>query len=139
MTASEIRPASAFLHAGGRLVVLDAAACAALVDNPSILLARGHRVPPAIAQQLVAIRTAAMLWREVTGRGPLACPRADSRAGSPRLLSTAEAAGRFGVNERTVRRWVASGRLAGTRVGGRWLIDPDGGPHDDNPQRSTPR
>lgn len=40
--------------------------------------------------------------------------------------SIGEAAARVGVSTKTVRRWIASGQLAGYRVGPRLLrIDPD--------------
>ena len=40
--------------------------------------------------------------------------------------SVAEAAARVGVSTKTVRRWIASGQLAGYRMGPRLLrVDPD--------------
>jgi len=37
-----------------------------------------------------------------------------------------EVAAKFQVNERTVRRWIASGKLEAMKWGGRWLIaEPD--------------
>jgi len=40
--------------------------------------------------------------------------------------SVANAAARVGVSTKTVRRWIASGQLAGYRVGARLLrVDPD--------------
>jgi acetyl-CoA/propionyl-CoA carboxylase biotin carboxyl carrier protein len=37
-------------------------------------------------------------------------------------LTPAEAAARIGVTTRSVQRWIASGRLPGRRVGGRWRV-----------------
>jgi len=40
-------------------------------------------------------------------------------------LTPQEAAGYLGLNERTVRRWLGSGRLRGFRPDGeKWLLDP---------------
>jgi excisionase family DNA binding protein len=40
-------------------------------------------------------------------------------------LTTAQAAQRAGVHERTVRRALAAGRLAGHTIAGRWRIEPN--------------
>lgn len=52
-------------------------------------------------------------------------PKATSSTAAPRERraydSLASAAERAGVSERTVRRWIADGRLAGYRVGPRLL------------------
>jgi excisionase family DNA binding protein len=37
--------------------------------------------------------------------------------GTPELVPTADAARRLQVTPRTVRRWLASGRLSGQRIG----------------------
>lgn len=38
-------------------------------------------------------------------------------------VSVGQAAGLLGVSERHVRRWIADGRLAAERAGGRWALD----------------
>jgi len=40
-----------------------------------------------------------------------------------KFLSTGEAAKRLGVNERHVRLLLDEGRLAGQKIGGRWIVD----------------
>jgi len=60
----------------------------------------------------------------VTGRKPSHdhTPRASRR----HYESVGEAAARVGVSTKTVRRWIASGQLAGYRMGPRLLrVDPD--------------
>ena len=39
----------------------------------------------------------------------------------PRLLTIAETAEYVGVDERTVRRWIADGTLRASRIGGRLI------------------
>jgi excisionase family DNA binding protein len=38
-------------------------------------------------------------------------------------MSTAEAAGRLGRSERTIRRWILEGRLPGQKVGRSWVVE----------------
>lgn len=40
-----------------------------------------------------------------------------------KLMSTAEVACRLGRPERTVRYWLAAGRLRGQRVGRSWVVE----------------
>ena len=48
------------------------------------------------------------------------------RASRRHYESVGEAAARVGVSTKTVRRWIASGQLAGYRMGPRLLrVDPD--------------
>jgi excisionase family DNA binding protein len=39
------------------------------------------------------------------------------------LLTTSEAAQQANVTDRCIRKWIAEGRLLGTKHGGRWLIE----------------
>jgi len=49
-----------------------------------------------------------------------------SKASRNHYESVGEAADRVGVSTKTVRRWIASGQLAGYRMGPRLLrVDPD--------------
>jgi len=49
-----------------------------------------------------------------------------SQASRRQYESVGEAAARVGVSTKTVRRWIASGQLAGYRMGPRLLrVDPD--------------
>lgn len=49
-----------------------------------------------------------------------------SRTSRRQYESVADAAARVGVSTKTVRRWIASGQLAGYRMGPRLLrVDPD--------------
>jgi len=49
-----------------------------------------------------------------------------SRPSQRHCESVGDAAARVGVSTKTVRRWIASGQLAGYRIGPRLLrIDPD--------------
>jgi len=51
---------------------------------------------------------------------------APSRTSRRQYESVADAAARVGVSTKTVRRWIASGQLAGYRIGPRLLrVDPD--------------
>ena len=51
---------------------------------------------------------------------------APSRTNRRQYESVADAAARVGVSTKTVRRWIASGQLAGYRMGPRLLrVDPD--------------
>ncbi len=51
---------------------------------------------------------------------------APSRTSRRQYESVAHAAARVGVSTKTVRRWIASGQLAGYRMGPRLLrVDPD--------------
>jgi len=67
---------------------------------------------------------AAMALSQVTGRErAMTTPSQPSRR---QYESVGEAAARVGVSTKTVRRWIASGQLAGYRIGPRLLrIDPD--------------
>ena len=48
------------------------------------------------------------------------------RASRRHYESVSEAAARVGVSTKTIRRWIASGQLAGYRMGPRLLrVDPD--------------
>jgi excisionase family DNA binding protein len=42
---------------------------------------------------------------------------------SPKLVTTAEVARQLHRAERTVRRWVAMGRLRGQKVGRSWVVE----------------
>lgn len=54
----------------------------------------------------------------------LLAPRLASRAAAPTgPLTTRQAAQRAGVHERTIRRALAAGTLAGQTIAGRWRID----------------
>ena len=44
-----------------------------------------------------------------------------ARHSHPEMISVTEAAGRLGVNYRTIRRWIAVGRIDAVRVGPRLL------------------
>jgi excisionase family DNA binding protein len=51
---------------------------------------------------------------------------APPRTSRRQFESVADAAARVGVSTKTVRRWIASGQLAGYRIGPRLLrVDPD--------------
>jgi excisionase family DNA binding protein len=43
--------------------------------------------------------------------------------GTPKVMPTADAARRLQVTPRTVRRWLASGRLTGQRIGCILVVD----------------
>jgi excisionase family DNA binding protein len=45
--------------------------------------------------------------------------------GTPQLLPTPVAARRLNVTPLTIRRWLASGRLTGQRIGCIWAVDED--------------
>jgi excisionase family DNA binding protein len=56
-------------------------------------------------------------------------------------VSASEAARRIGTSTRTVQRWIATGRLAGRRVGGRWRVANDAivafDAHEESEQTNT--
>jgi len=70
------------------------------------------------------VRDAAVALSQVTGRKrAMTTP---SRASRRQYESVGDAAARVGVSTKTVRRWIASGQLAGYRMGPRLLrVDPD--------------
>jgi excisionase family DNA binding protein len=43
--------------------------------------------------------------------------------GTPKVVPTADAARRLQVTPRTVRRWLASGRLSGQRIGSILVVE----------------
>ncbi|MGI8761311.1 MAG: helix-turn-helix domain-containing protein [Jatrophihabitantaceae bacterium] len=85
---------------------------------------------PAVDSVLIAVRAAAMYWRDSgSGSGSVDGPTlADHPApataldsGAP-LLDAAEAAAVVGITDRGVRRAIAAGRLPARQAAGRWLI-----------------
>lgn len=63
-----------------------------------------------------ALRALAAPWRPLVALGTMTV------SALPLYLSAREAAARCGVDERTVRRWIASGRLAADKCGGTFRI-----------------
>lgn len=85
--------------------------------------------PPCAAaptnQKKCAGRLRAGAWRALERHLDVACPGSSSK-GRRELLSSTEAAARLGVCERTLRRYIASGRLASRRLpGGHYRIAPE--------------
>src|SRR5665647_2627647 len=78
----------------------------------------------ATLERFDVVRGAAVALSQVTGRKrAMTTP---SQASRRQYESIGDAAGRLGVSTKTVRRWIASGQLAGYRVGPRLLrVDPD--------------
>src|SRR5665647_2249084 len=78
----------------------------------------------ATLERFDVVRVAAVALSQVTGRKrAMTTP---SQASRRQYESVGDAAARLGVSTKTVRRWIASGQLAGYRVGPRLLrVDPD--------------
>ena len=78
----------------------------------------------ATLERFDVVRGAAVALSQVTGRKrAMTTP---SQASRRQYESIGDAAGRLGVSTKTVRRWIASGQLAGYRMGPRLLrVDPD--------------
>jgi excisionase family DNA binding protein len=70
---------------------------------------------------LAALRLAALYHCSGTGTE---LPAQQHRTQELRLwMSTSTAAALFGVTDRAIRKWIATGKLPATRHGGRWLIN----------------
>lgn len=95
----------------------------ALVLLDRYLRQQGRRLPGSLREEIVHV-SAAPRGQDRSQRDVAAQP-GDGESVTPLLISYAEAAERLGVGERTLRREVASGRLAVRRIGRRRLIDPD--------------
>jgi excisionase family DNA binding protein len=76
---------------------------------------------PLAYEVLMALHLAALRHRSGAGTGSTMGP-GNSRD-LETWLTTREAARRLGVSDRAIRKWIASGRLAATKRGGRWLLD----------------
>ena len=78
----------------------------------------------ATLERFDVVRGAAVALSQVTGRKrAMTTP---SQASRRQYESVGDAAARVGVSTKTVRRWIASGQLAGYRMGPRLLrVDPD--------------
>jgi excisionase family DNA binding protein len=78
----------------------------------------------ATLERFDVVRGTAVALSQVTGRKR--AMTAPSQASRRQYESVGDAAARVGVSTKTVRRWIASGQLAGYRVGPRLLrVDPD--------------
>jgi excisionase family DNA binding protein len=51
-------------------------------------------------------------------------------------MTVSQAAYHFDVSERTIRRWIESGKLTANREDGQWIINSDGIPADKTPSHA---
>jgi hypothetical protein len=90
---------------------------------------RAHRGDdPEVDQVLVALKLAAIAWRERntgTDRGTQAADTPPQAAPSPAWLTTTAAAGVLGITARGVVKAISVGRLPAVWSAGCWWIDPE--------------
>ena len=103
-------------------------AASAMTSSPVVqsgsVRQRGRSRHPGRRSSASATPGAAVALSQVTGRKR--AMTAPSQASRRQYESVGDAAARVGVSTKTVRRWIASGQLAGYRVGPRLLrVDPD--------------
>jgi Helix-turn-helix domain len=90
---------------------------------------RSHRGDdPEVDQVLVALKLAAIAWRErktSTDHGTREAGAPPHVAPSPKWFTTAAAARVLGITARAVIKAISVGRLPAVWSAGRWWIDPD--------------
>lgn len=126
------RPPGGYLHGfDGPVVVVPARVAALLMRRCGLEdYHREHRGEDAeLDTVLVDLKTAGMAWRVAhqvaTDSGSVLAEVAQQRSGSPRQLSTAQAARSLGITDRAVRLAIAAGRLPAEWVGGRYVLAPE--------------
>lgn len=128
MARPETRPASAYVHGNGAVVVVPgrvAAQLDRLLDLTHLRTAvRGQ--DPETDAVLVALRVAALAWR--TSAGGL--PERTSADPMPAWITTSQTAELLGVDPRHVRRLITHGRLTGKQLPtGTWLVERETAEH----------
>ena len=112
----------------GPVVVLSPAVCAALAgvlrSHLDGLVGRGVPVPRGVLEAVEAIVILADGCQKASDQGR----NGDGRRGlvfhaGHELCNVAEASRLAGCSERTVRRHLADGRLAGVQPAGTWMVD----------------
>ncbi|MDH6460886.1 excisionase family DNA binding protein [Micromonospora sp. A200] len=128
MTGREWRPPAAYVHGlDGPTVVVPARVAAWLERTGNLweLRTRHRGADPEVDSVLVALATAAAIWRQQAGissdHGTDQRKQPETETGSP--LTTTQAAHRLGITDRGVRAAIAAQRLNAQRVGDQWLID----------------
>lgn len=125
-----IRPPEAFIHGvDGPVVVVPGRVASVLLRTTTLgrYAAERRSDDPEVDAVLVALRVAAMAWRAQaggSGSGP-SLSVIDGGGASSGQLTTAQAAQRLGIAERSVRRAIQAGRLPATLLGSRWVLDPE--------------
>jgi excisionase family DNA binding protein len=125
-----LRPAEHFIHADGRIVVIDAWVCALLnklsLDKirPQI---RGQNAQ--LDQVLMAIRLVGLAYNQSSSVGTSSAPREEpvsqSKAQLNGTLGTTEAATLLHMTRRAVSKECKQKRLPATLIGGRYRITRD--------------
>lgn len=84
---------------------------------------RAHRGDdPEVDQTLVALKLAAYSWQAgMTGDGHRPAPTPDTGTECP-LMTTQQAADKYGTTSRSIRRRIHAQQLPAVRVGHQWLI-----------------
>ena len=83
---------------------------------------------PEVDQVLVALKLAAIAWRERntgTDRGTQEAGTPPQATPSPQWLTTTHAARSLGIGTRAVRKAIHTGRLPAQWAGGCWWINPE--------------
>lgn len=122
------RPPSAYVHAGGAVVIVPgrvAAQLDRLLDLTRLRIAvRGQ--DPETDAVLVALRTAALAWRQSAG----GLPDRTTADPLPAWITTSQTADLLGVDPRHVRRLAAAGRLTARQLPtGTWLVERESAEH----------
>lgn len=131
---SRLLPSEAYLHGLDAPAVVVPGRIAAWLERAARLgeLRVAHRGrDPEIDAVLVALGTAAALWRQSRAIAcDVASEQAKQRADEPRsAMTTSEVAALLGITSSGVRYALADGRLSGRPSSGGWLIDPESVEH----------
>ncbi|WP_436785782.1 helix-turn-helix domain-containing protein [Yinghuangia sp. YIM S10712] len=115
------RPASAYVHGDGAVVIVPGRVAAHLdrLLNLNRLRIEVRGQDPETDNVLVALRLAALAWRSAGG-----LPDRTSPDPMPPWITTGQAAELLAVDPRHVRRLITTGRLTARQLpSGAWLID----------------
>jgi excisionase family DNA binding protein len=89
------------------------------VSNDRRILIRDS--DPLAYEVLAALHIAAAYYR--SGAGTEQAAGSGNSRELRTWLTTADAASRFGVTDRAIRKWIATGRLPAIKCGGQWLLN----------------
>ena len=118
------RPVEGYIHGEhGRIVVVPGRVAAWLEKrcNLNQLRISVRGCDSEVDSVLMAVHLAALEWRSAA-TGTETAASAEPTATSEAWVTTTQAAGLLGISDRAVRKAIAEGRIAATRVGNAWRI-----------------
>lgn len=123
MTTPQRQPAAYVHGVGSPVVVLPGRVCAWLERYAKLNEVRiqNRGVDAEVDAVLVAVRVAALAWRDAATGSPVAA-KPEVAADLNQWLSTTQAADILYITDRAVRLAISEKRLPATQVNGRWRI-----------------